>query len=47
VVARKVLARESGVNLELVLRTSPKEMSETPRAQKGPQSDTRDLWRRW
>jgi hypothetical protein len=28
-------------------RTSPKGMPEIPRAQGGPRSDTRDLWRRW
>jgi hypothetical protein len=31
----------------LLLRTSPKGMSETPWAQGGPRSDTWDLWRRW
>ncbi len=28
-------------------RTSPYGMPETSRAQGGPRSDTRDLWRRW
>jgi hypothetical protein len=31
----------------LMSRTSPKGMFETPWAQGGPQSDTRDLWRWW
>ena len=30
-----------------LLRTSPSKVPETPWAQGGPQSDTRDLWRRW
>jgi hypothetical protein len=30
-----------------MLRTSPKGMPETPWAQGGPRSDTRDLWHRW
>jgi hypothetical protein len=31
----------------ILLRTSPKGMSETPWAQGGSRSDTRDLWRWW
>jgi hypothetical protein len=39
---------KSGSNAaDTMSRTSPKGMLETPRAQGGPRSDTRDLWRRW